>query len=184
MLKTISWFGFGAVILGVVIASGIWPMPSSLPLGLFIVGIGLAAAFLDTLLTGKITFFRRGLDPISYQGLAGYLWGAEMVFIGGSMAFVALMEWLSPGWAAAWVTSPVGLAQLLIGGGLVIASAGVVNVIGTAESRQSKTDFILSLPSRLFGFLIIVAGLVVLGLGIIQFVAPGEIGVWVQDMIP
>ena len=184
MLKIITWIGFGVVILGVIIASEPLPILHALPLGLFMIGIGLAAVFLDTLLTGKITFFRRASDSYSYQGLAGYLWGAEMIFIGGAIAFAALMEWLSPGWVLVWIKTPVGLAQLLIGSGLVVSSAGVVNIIGTVENRESKTAFLLSLPSRLFGLLIILAGLLVLGLGFFQLAAPGALGGWIKELIP
>jgi hypothetical protein len=183
MLKTITWIGFVTLILGILIAS-ISPTTRTLPIGLLIAGIGLTAAYLDALLTGQITFSRRGMGTISYQGLAGHIWGAEMVFIGVTIAFAAGMEWLSPGWVMTWINSPLGLAQLLLSGGLIAAGAGVVLILGNRESRESKTDFVLSLPSRLFGLVVIVAGLAVLGLGLIQLVSPGAIGGWIRDVIP
>lgn len=192
MLDTLSWVGLVVILLGLVIASEPLPFPKALPTGLFIASIGLIAANLKSLLTGTVFFtssfsserqiFRTSSS--SFRGVTARIWGAEMIFIGIGIAFIALKEWFSSGWALAWVKSPLGMAQLLLVGGLVVANTGLVAMLGTAESRESRTAFLLSLPSRLFGLVVLFAGLVLFGLGLIQLTAPGAIGRWIRESLP
>lgn len=192
MLETLNWVGPVVILLGLVIASEPFPFPKALPTGLFIAGIGVIAANLKPLLTGTVFFtssfnserqiFRTSSS--SFRGLSARLWGAEMIFIGIGVVFIAMMEWFSPGWALAWVKSPLGMAQLLLVGGLVVANTGLVAMLGTAESRESGKAFLLSLPSRLFGLVVLFAGLALLGLGLVQLAAPGAIGGWIREAIP
>lgn len=192
MLETSSWIGVVVILLGLVIA-GI-DFPNYWPQGLFIIGIGIVISAMEPLITGIeiSTSFRRREEEIfvgpdddfaTFLGGTARLWGATRVLFGGIVAWIALREWFSPGWALDWLKSSSGQAQLLLGGGLVVTMTGIVGVLGPVESRKSITAFLFS-PARWLGLILLFAGLAVLGLGLIQLTNPGAIGSWIRDLIP
>ncbi|RMG25324.1 MAG: hypothetical protein D6730_11055 [Bacteroidetes bacterium] len=191
-LRTLNLIGILLILLGLLIASEPFPIPRALPLGMLITGIGIIIAHLNPLITGLAIFtssFREEkqifrVSSSSFQGLTARIWGAEMVLLGCGIAYLAFREWLAPGWVLAWVHSPSGLAQLLLGVGLLVAITGLLALLGPAESRESKKAFLLSLPSRLLGLCVLIAGTALLVLGVIQLLHPGAIGTWIKEMRP
>ncbi|GAB4263147.1 MAG: hypothetical protein Kow0080_01190 [Candidatus Promineifilaceae bacterium] len=190
MLETSSWIGVVVILLGLVIA-GI-DFPNYWPQGMFVTGIGIVVSNLKTLITGIeiSTSFRNPEKEIfgppssaTFLGGTARLWGTTKIFTGGIIAYIALREWLFPGWVMVWLKSPLGLAQLLLWGGLIITMTGIVGLLGPVESRKSIIAFLFS-PARWFGVILLFIGLAVLGVGLVQFTAPGAIGKWIRELIP
>jgi hypothetical protein len=167
-----------AVVAGIValIAGQYFAHPMGVPLGIFLIGAGIALRGLETVVTGRGSF-RRSREVYSPTagiiGLMALALGAILIgsaYLGGGVFHSTVSDLARRPGAA------------LIGGGLLAVGAGVLMMINLVGHRSPAWTLLLRVPWFLFGFILVVVGLQVIGLGIWELLAPRAFDSFVGDM--
>ena len=185
-----TWTTIGGVvliILGLALAALALPItiPRQVPLGVMLVGIGLALAFVDALITGQISFRSESSGTnATYSGVSARLWGVNMCFAGALLFLGGAVEWVAPGRLWPLVRSPAGLGLSLTVVGLIVTSSSLIRLIGSHEDRQGWLNVLFLNIQRLFFVVYFAAGLVLLGAGLWQIFNPGMLEALLSDLLP
>lgn len=177
-------FGLITFVLGMIslLAWGEYELDWMLTTALFSGGAGLITGSVEIILTQR----GQALEGIGrWQagwGIALYPWSFVLLFAGltlFTLGAVRVLGWNGP--FSAYLSQRPGAA--LVVGGLVMAGSGVATVIGPDTWRQSRWDLIVRLPARLFGLLMVVAGLSAVVLGLFEAVSPVGFDHWLSTTL-
>jgi hypothetical protein len=171
------------VVLGALVAYGAVRLRLS-PLvgaGVAVAGLGVLVGGLGNVLARSVGYSDSGLERgnqligyESHRGLTAVLAGAFWMMLGGLAVVGGAAHALGLGSSIErFLTGHPGIALLAIG--LPVATYGIVSVLGTTEAapRRSFGRFLMSLPERLVGVVLLVGGLAAVAAGGLDLLAPG-----------
>jgi hypothetical protein len=173
-LGTLQWILIG---LGTAIGYAGWRFgwPAVIGLGVALAGLGVAAGGVEDMLNREVSlsYHEEGGRYQTYSGasavLMGVMWvlvGLAMV-IGGLAAMVGLGGWL-------WSNLRAHPGPALVLAGMAMIAYGGSEALGARENRLSASflNFLGSVPARIFGVILVVVGLLALGAGTLELIAP------------
>lgn len=172
-----------AVLLGLVavVASQFSAFPRGLPLGVWLIGAGLALGGLESLATGKRCFrLTSGADKL-YSSPTTRIFGLMTALAGAIL--IACAYFLVEGTfqrALDYIARRPGPA--LVAGGLLAVGAGTLMMISLIGHRLVGWTLILRVPWFLLGFVLVVVGIQLIGLGVWELFAPREFDDFVGDL--
>ncbi len=173
-LGTLQWILIGV---GAALGYAGWRfhLPAVIGIGVALAGLGVTAGGAEDMLNREVSLSIQdeGGRYRTYSGTSALLMGAMWVLIGlamlvGGLAYAAgLGAWL-------WGNIQAHPGPALVLAGLVMMAYGGVEALGAREERLSASPlaFLGSLPARIFGVVLIVAGLLVLMGGGLELIAP------------
>jgi hypothetical protein len=173
-LGTLQWILIG---LGVALGYAGWRFgwPAAIGLGVALAGLGIAAGGVEDMLNREVSLSYRdeGGHYQTYSGTSAVLMGVTLVLAGlamlvGGLAYAAgLGAWL-------WGNIRAHPGPALVLAGLAMIAYGGMEALGARENRLSASflNFLGSVPARIFGVLLVVVGLVTLGAGTLELIAP------------
>ena len=174
-----NYLGLGLVILGLVVVNGNLPLAivRPRPPGLFLIGVGVALAFVAT----PLDVFLKG--EVMAGGWHAVFWDILLVAIGVLVALASLIEWVWPGWVTG-AMGRVGWGQFLAGAGALLAISAGIHLLDAVAARGSGWSILWTLPGMLVWGAILLLGLLLVGLGVVQLTAPDTLAAWMREIIP
>jgi hypothetical protein len=174
---------YSTVVIGIiaVIASRYFALPAGFHLGLSLIGAGIALAGLESVLTGRMSFRLSGGTSKDYVGPPATIFGLMALLIGATLIGCAYL--LTAGiWDSTLnhLSRRPGLA--LIGAGLLAVGAGLLMMINTLWHSGPAWKLVVRALWSLLGFILIVAGLPIIGLGIWELLDPLAFDRFVSDL--
>lgn len=142
-----------------------------------IAGLGIAAGGVEDMITRyvSLSYHEEGYRAQTYSGLSAVLFGVMWIVVGlalfgGGLAYtVGLGELV-------WHYVQAHPGPILVLAGLAMMAYGGVETLGAREDTLSASfwNFLGSVPARIFGLILIFAGLVALTAGTLELVAPNS----------
>jgi hypothetical protein len=174
MLGILQWVLIG---LGVVLgyAGSRFHLPALIGIGVTVAGLGITAGGAEDMITRNVSlsYHEEGGRYQTYHGLSAVLLGVMWVVVGLALVVGGLAYTLGAGeWLLGNLRAHPGPALVL--GGLAMLAYGGSEALGAREDRLSASflNFLGSVPARIFGLILVVVGLVAIGAGTLELVAP------------
>jgi hypothetical protein len=170
IVSTLSW---AAIVFGAagIFAGHEFQVPKGVHFSVFLIGAGFALGGMESLFTHRMSFLSSSDTAEEYAGVPAVIWGLMALLIGAAAIGAAYL--LRAGlWRATvnQLAAHPGLAWAAIG--LLLAGAGVLlTVHPDRRSSLAKTLFI-RYPTTLIGIAIVLAGLLVTGIGLWEWHDP------------
>jgi hypothetical protein len=186
--KLKTWLPILSIVGGFALVYGGWklPIPMLVNLGLLLIGIGIIIFGIDAI-KKRESSYSGGEESITYQysfrGFSAVMDGILLVFL-GLAAFIAGVIALA-GWqekVLAYFGEHPGI--LLIIGGLMLGAYAITQISGTQESKLSVLSFLGSLPGRVFGLLLLLAGLAMVLFGGFELLSPDGFDRFFENLKP
>ena len=184
MSQSLGKFGLITFIVGILalLAWGEYERAWMLTTALLSSGCGLIAGALEVVLAQRgqplegIGRWQAGL------GIALYPWAfvALILGLGFLVSGTIRLLGLSPSFSAYLARHP---GPALVTGSLLLASAGIAMLIDPSRSQRSLLDILAQLPARLFGLVLITAGLAALLLGAFEWISPSGFDLWLDNVL-
>jgi hypothetical protein len=157
-------------------------LPFLINLALFSVGLILVIMGGELLITRRAEFllggfaYTQGIE--TFTGLAAQLWGVMFLGLGLAMIVAILAHWLAPAAVHAWysglVGTKTGLGLALCVLGLFAGMWGTIRLLaGSAGLDLGRMTPLSNIVDRVGGGVALLAGLGLLGVGVLLLVAPG-----------
>lgn len=171
-MRFLAFLEYTFVIVGAIgmVAAQFFYLPKGFHLGLFMVGAGFALGGLESLATRRMSFRFATHSGEGYDGAPAVIWGLMALAIGSVLiASAYLME------EGVWRTTVNGLMRRP---GPAIAAAGLFAVAAGAllmfyrGKRGAWRTILIRMPKALAGLLLIVAGVIAIALGILEWLDP------------
>jgi hypothetical protein len=184
MAKKLGYVFIGLTLLGFALGYAGWrfDQPIWIGIGVAIAGLGIAIGGVQDMITRyvSLSYHEEGSRVQTYSGLSAVLFGVMWIlvgvalFVGGLTYTIGLSELV---WG--YVQARPGPILILVG--LAMIAYGGVETLGAREDRLSASfwNFLGSVPARIFGLILIFAGLVALTAGALELVAPDNFDVMV-----
>lgn len=169
------FFGFleyAFVIVGAIgmAAANYFYLPKGFHLGLFTVGLGFALGGLESLATRRMSFRIATHGGEGYDGAPAVIWGFLTLAVGTLLiASAYLME---EGLWRATVNSLTRRPGLAISVGGVLAIAAGTLLMFYRGRRGAWRTILIRIPKAFFGLVLIVAGVIAVVLGVIEWLDP------------
>ncbi len=148
-------------------------------LGIALLGAGVIFWGMDAVMEGRIRFTRHRHIRFAetYSGLAARAWGLVFAVAGFLLLGFGLLSLTNPRTPVSnsllsFFKTAVGTSVLLIFGGLLGGIYALTLIFGSVEQRGSIARDLLSLPSRLWGLIVLLLCLGLIIVGMLRFVAP------------
>jgi len=139
--------------------------------GLFSMGIGLILIGINDIVTRESVELDDAGYMTIYRGWSAIFGGILWIVLGiAALAGAIAVFFGQQGALLQWVGKHPGIG--LIGAGLVALSFGGRMLFGAEEQKDSALPFLISLPGRVFGLLLIFLGVVLLATGILEILFP------------
>lgn len=172
-MRLIAFIEYAAVVIGVVaiIAGQFFGLPKGFHLGVFMVGAGIALGGIEAVATRRMAF-RTSEDAYeAYAGAPAMIVGMMALLLGSGIIAVAYL--LADGH---WHTTLNYLtrrpAPALIAAGLLLIGSGALMTLNPHGRRGLAWTLLVHVPMSLAGFVVVVAGLVGIGLGVWEWFEP------------
>lgn len=165
---------YSVVIAGVVavIAGQIYALPKGLHLGVFLIGAGIALGGLESLFTRQVSFRLSRYAERDYEGTPAVISGLILLLVG--TAVIASAYLLAEG---LWQTTVNYLMRrpgpLLAVLGLLYVGAGALVMSNPGGRSGVWWTLLVRFPKMAVGFIVFVAGLTGVGLGVWEWFEPG-----------
>ncbi len=151
-----------------------YALPFLVTPGVFLIGLGIAAAGLEAIFSREVGFSvaeEHGSYRETFGGLAAILWGVFFLVWGvGILVFAAARLFGLGELVAAFLKERPG--AVILGGALGGLGLGSALALGSTEERHSFWALLGSLPRRLFGIALILLALLGMALGLLEVLAP------------
>ena len=139
--------------------------------GLLSLGIGLILIGINDIVTRESVEQDDAGYITTYRGWSAIFGGILWIVLGIAVLVGAIAVFFGQqGALLQWVGKHPGIG--LIGAGLVALSFGGRMLFGAEEQKDSALPFLISLPGRVFGLLLIFLGVVLLATGILEILFP------------
>jgi hypothetical protein len=172
-MRFLAFIEFTAVIIGIiaVIAGQFFALPKGFHLGVFLIGAGIALGGFESVVTRRMCFRTADEQYETYAGAPAVIVGLMAALIG--MGLVATAYVLTDG---LWYSTVHYLmrrpAPVLIAAGLLIMGVGVLMMLNPRGRRGLAWTLLVRVPRSLLGFILVVAGLAGIGLGVWEWLEP------------
>jgi hypothetical protein len=159
-------------------------VPFLINLGLLCLGLMLVIMGGELIITRRAEFAIGGFAYIqaveTFTGLAAQLWGVMFLGVGLAMIVAILARWLAPeavhGWYSGLVGTRAGLGLALCALGLFAGLWGTIRLLaGSAGLDLGRMTRLSNIVDRVGGGIALLAGLGLLGAGVLLIVAPGTV---------
>lgn len=172
-MRFLAFFEFTAVFLGVIalIAGKFFALSKGVYLGVFLIGAGIALGGFESVWTRRMCFRTSEDKYETYAGAPAMIVGLMALMIGG--AIVAAAYLLADGrWYSTLHYLSRRPAPVLVAAGLLLIGVGVLMMLNPRGRRGAWWTLLVWLPRGTLGFVVIVAGLTGIGLGIWEWFEP------------
>ncbi len=180
LAKTLSTIELIAVIGGIVIMAAGWKLSVLLFLniGLLIVGVGLIAGAVGTIIERRVSFSDSEQSKTdTTSGIGAAAWGVFFGLLGVGIIALGVIRLMGVGgYVTFCIRERPGIGLIL--GGLLLAVFGFPSVTGSHEEGGDFLRFLGSVPRRIFGVLIVVVGLAAIALGVVEIARPDVFNGW------
>ncbi|MBN1259990.1 MAG: hypothetical protein JXB35_04840 [Anaerolineae bacterium] len=174
-------------VLGILAMIGGWQL-SLLPLlylGLMIVGLGMVGMGVKSIIARRVDLSDSDVGygaHTTYLGCTAMLWGISLATAGLALLAVGIVLMLGFGEALlVFVKARPGF--LLAALGVFLSAEGATQVLGSREQARGFWSILGSVPGRLGGVLLTLTGLVMLGLGAFEIVAPAGFDALIERVL-
>jgi len=171
-MRFLAFLEYTFVIVGAIgmVAAQFFYLPKGFHLGLFMVGAGFALGGLESLATRRMSFRFATHSGEGYDGTPAVIWGLMALAIGSVLiASAYLME------EGVWRPTVNGLMRrpgpALATAGLFAIAAGALLMFYRGKRGAWRT-ILIRIPKALAGLLLIVAGVIALALGVLEWLDP------------
>ena len=195
MKNLLSWLPIILFFLaaGLMFAADRLGLPALTFAGVTVLGVTALVVGVQVIVRREAFFLPSGRDSLrrraeSYSGLAAQIWGVMFVLFGLILLGVGVIGLGNPGQAFGFLEQALdtsaGWGALLFIIGVFVTLYGAARLLagGAHTSGSSARLQLRDMGYRLFGFVVLVAGLALLGLGYILFASPetltGLLGQW------
>lgn len=173
LMRIVTLLSWAAIVLG---AAGIFAghelhVPRGVDLGVFMIGAGFALGGMESLLTRRISFRSSSDAGEHYAGAPAVIWGLMALLIGAAAIGAAYL--MRAGLWRATINQLVrhpGLAWAVIG--LLLAGAGALLMVHPDRRRSLARTLFIRYPTTLIGMAIVLAGVLVTGIGLWEWHDP------------
>jgi hypothetical protein len=159
-------------------------LPVLVKLGLLCLGVMLVIMGGELIITKRAEFAIGGFAYIqaveTFTGVAAQLWGVMFLGLGLAVIVAILAQWLAPeavrGWYSGLVGTKTGLGLALCALGLFAGLWGTIRLLsGSAGLDLGPTTGLSNIVDRVGGGIALLAGLGLLGVGVLLVFAPGTV---------
>lgn len=156
---------------GMAYAAEEFNMPHLIPLAMGLFGSFGVLLGIETFANGEIRMFNRRQSRREYfSGAPARLFGVMIFLFGAGVSIFAILEWMSPGTAGAYLS---GLVDSSRGWGILLATFGfftllfgLIRLIAGSGHRSEERSGIVDVGYRARGLINIAIGLIALAAGI------------------
>ncbi len=172
-MRFLAFIEATAVIIGIiaVIAGQFFALPKGFQLGVFLIGAGIALGGLESVFTRRMCFRASDDNYEDYAGAPAMIVGLMALLIGTGLITTAYV--LADG---LWYSTVHYLtrrpAPVLIAAGLLLIGAGVLMMLNPRGRTGLAWALLVRVPRSLLGFILFVAGLAGIGLGVWEWLQP------------
>lgn len=172
-MRFLAFFEYTAVFVGVIamIAGHFFALPKGFYLGVFLIGAGIALGGFESVWTRRMCFRTSEDQYEAYAGTPAMIVGLMALIIGaGIVASAYLLNdglWYS---TVHYLTRRPALA--LAAAGLLLIGLGVLMMLNPRGRRGVWRMLLVRIPRGMLGFVVIVAGLTSIGLGVWEWLDP------------
>jgi hypothetical protein len=172
-VRLIAFIEYAAVIIGVIamIAGRFFGLAKGFHLGVFMTGAGIALGGLEALLTRRMCFRPSDDAYEAYAGAPAVIVGAMALLVGAGLIAAAYL--LGDG---QWHTTLNYLtrrpAVALIAAGLLLIGIGALMMLNPQGRTDTAWTLLVRVPRSLAGFVLVLAGLTGIGLGVWEWLDP------------
>jgi hypothetical protein len=148
-------------------------------LGVSLVGTGLMLSGFKAMSAGELGMWRGGYGVTQDRGLSARLFGLAMGLVGGALLAYAGARIL--GWdqnAGAFLIERPGFGMIPLG--VVLMAIGAANLIGAWNRRGSIMGVFQSLRNWALGLFAVFMGVILLSMGLIEWIAPEAFDRWLD----
>jgi hypothetical protein len=171
----------GVALIGILPKFGV---AQPIPVGVAVIGCGLALLGLDGIITGVVTEGQGRVGRITYYGLGARLRGTMTFLLGGIIAVGSVLDLLMPGGIAPLLDTTAGRGLAMLGIGVFAMLFGGIFLLNDAPVVQSPAlAFVLALPGRIFGAILLLLGMTLIAAGIVAFAAPATAELLVDRLL-
>jgi len=140
-------------------------------IGLFGLGIGLVLIGIDDIVTRESVEQDDAGYVSTYRGWSAIFGGVLWIVLGiTSLVSAGAVLLGQQDFLLQWVMQHPGLG--LIGLGLAALGSGGRILFGAEEQKDSTLSFVVSLPGRIFGLIVIFIGLALMAAGVVEILFP------------
>ena len=172
-MRLLAFFEYLAVFVGIiaVIAGKFFALPKGVYLGIFLIGAGIALGGFESVWTRRICF-RNSEDKFeAYAGTPAMIVGLMALLVGGALIATAYL--LADGlWYSTLHYLTRRPAPVLVAAGLLIIGTGVLMMLNPRGRRGVAWMLFVRIPRGTLGFVVIVAGLASIALGVWEWLEP------------
>jgi hypothetical protein len=155
-----------------------------IPVGVAVIGCGLALLGLDGIVTGVVTEGQGRVGRITFYGLGARLRAAVTFLLGGVVAAISVLDLLVPGGIAPLLDTTAGRGLAMIGSGVFGLLFGGIFLLNDAPVVQSPAlAFLLALPGRIFGLVLLLLSAAMIAAGVVAFAAPDTANLLVDRLL-
>jgi hypothetical protein len=172
-VRFLAFIEFTAVLIGViaVIAGQFFALPKGFYLGVFLIGAGIVLGGLESVFTRRMCFRASDDKYEVYAGAPATIVGLMALLIGTGLIASAYI--LADG---LWYSTVHYLtrrpAPVLVAAGLLLMGVGVLMMLNPRGRRGAAWTLLVRAPRSLLGFIVVVAGLAGIGLGVWEWLEP------------
>lgn len=173
-MRFLALLEYTAILVGAaaLAASKLFLAPKAFPLGLFLIGAGLAAAGLEAVILRHWSLRFRSDAAEAYAGWPATVWGLMLLFAG--TAFIAAAYLVDAGrWGAVAAQLRHRPGPLIAAVGLLLAGSGAL-LHFDPRRRRGWGALPLRLLRRTLGLALLLAGVAAVAAGLWEWLEPGE----------
>lgn len=168
-----TYLDYAAIILGVIacVAGQFLGLAKAVHLGIFLVGVGLASAGIESLYTRRMSL-RFSLDAApNYAGFPSLVWGGMLLAIGA--ATIASAYLLDAGkWAGMVAALPAHHGAIYLAVGMMMLGLSILAYVDTGGRLHWWETLVFRMPRVVLGTLLVVFGALSTAAGVWQLADP------------
>lgn len=172
-MRFLAFFEYLAVFVGIiaVIAGKFFALPKGVYLGIFLIGAGIALGGFESVWTRRMCF-RNSEDKFeAYAGMPAMIVGLMALLVGGALIATAYL--LADGlWYSTLHYLTRRPAPVLVAAGLLLIGTGVLMMLNPRGRSGVAWMLFVRIPRGTLGFVVIVAGLASIALGVWEWLEP------------
>ncbi len=171
-MRLMTFIVFAAIALGLVgyFAGQHFGLAKAVPLGIFLVGAGLAVAGIESLYTRRMSMRFSPDAAQNYAGFPALVWGAMLLAVG--VATIGYAYVVDTQWARLVVTLQKYYGAKYLAAGILLSGCSVLAFVDPGGRLHWWESLLLRFPRVVLGSVLLVSSLLVTGAGAWQLLDP------------